>query len=550
VVDISTLGDDERRLAELGYKQELNRSWSGFSNFAISFSIISILAGCFTTFGQAWNNGGPVAISIGWPIISAFILVIGLCMSELVSAYPTSGGIYWWASKLGGVKAGYYTGWLNLIGLIAILASVVYGAALFLNVWLGSFSDSYATGFLGGDYIKQQFFWFLVLMVLVTAVNIFSSHLLAIINNVSVWWHVFGAAIVVLVLIFSPTSHQSLSFVFTERINNSGFGDANGLGFWFYILPLGFLLTQYTITGYDASAHLSEETQGAANQAAKGIWQSIFYSAIGGWILLLAFLFAATNTDYINSFDPAVNPYGGGSIFAVLFTSLSPAMFKLVVFISMSGQIYCSTACMTSASRMTYAFSRDGAVPGASLWARVTSSGTPRNAVLACAAAAVVLTLPALYKSPSGVPTAFYAVVSIGVIGLYLAFAIPIWYRWKQGDNFRAGPWTLGARYKWMCLVAVAEIAITSIYFILPFAPQGIPGHQTDGKDDFAWTAVNYTPLVFFGSMFLLWVGWHLSAKKWFTGPKMTIDLPAGVSAADEIALEHEHRGYHQPPNS
>ena len=122
------LNDDEQRLAELGYKQELNRTWSGFSNFAISFSIISILAGCFTTFGQAWNNGGPIAISIGWPLISVFILIIGFCMCELVSAYPTSGGIYWWASKLGGAKAGYYTGWLNLIGLLAIDASVAYGA--------------------------------------------------------------------------------------------------------------------------------------------------------------------------------------------------------------------------------------------------------------------------------------------------------------------------------------------------------------------------------------------------------------------------------------
>jgi amino acid transporter len=108
-VDTVQLDDDERRLSELGYKQELNRSWSGFSNFAISFSIISILAGCFTSFGLGWNNGGPAAIAWGWPIISAFILVIGMCMAELVSAYPTSGGIYWWASKLGGPKAGYYT---------------------------------------------------------------------------------------------------------------------------------------------------------------------------------------------------------------------------------------------------------------------------------------------------------------------------------------------------------------------------------------------------------------------------------------------------------
>jgi amino acid transporter len=539
VADLSHLSDDERRLAELGYKQELTRSWSGFSNFAISFSIISILAGCFTTFFQAWNNGGPIAISIGWPILSLCILVIGLCMSELVSAFPTSGGIYWWASKLGGVKAGYYTGWLNLIGLVAILASVVYGAATFLNVLLGSFSDSYTTGFLGGNYLYQQFFWFILLMVLVTAVNIFSSHLLAIINNVSVWWHVFGAALVVLIMIFGPKTHQSLGFVFSHAINNSGFGDEHGLHFWVYVLPLGFLLTQYTITGYDASAHLSEETQGAANQAAKGIWQSIFYSAIGGWILLLSFVFAATNTDYINSFDPATNPYGGGSIFAVLATSLSPALFKLVIFISVAGQIYCSTACLTSCSRMLFAFSRDGAVPGASQWAKVNSVGTPRNAVIASGVVGVILTLPALYKAPNGLPVAFSAVVSIGVVGLYLAFAIPIWYRWKAGSSFTPGPWTLGSRYKWMCLVAVIEIAVTSVAALLPGAPSAVPWNK-----DFTWTAVNYSPIVVGGTLILLWIGWHTSAKHWFTGPKHTIDLPTGVSGAEEISLEHHHRGY------
>jgi amino acid transporter len=529
---------DEQRLAELGYKQELHRSWSGFSNFAISFSIISILAGCFTTFGQAWNNGGPIAISLGWPIISVFILIIGLCMSELVSAFPTSGGIYWWASRLGGAKAGYYTGWLNLIGLIAIIASVAYGAAIFLNTFIDLFSDSYSSSFLGGNALSQQFFWFIVLMALVTAINIFSSHLLAVINNVSVWWHVAGAAIVVLVLVFGPKSHQSLSFVFTDRINNSGFGDGttSGLTFWLYVLPLGFLLTQYTITGYDASAHLSEETQGAANQAARGIWQSIFYSAIGGWILLLSFVFAATDLNAINASD---NPYGPGSALAVLASALSPGLFKLVVFISMTGQIYCSTACMTSTSRMIFAFSRDGAVPGARLWARVNANGTPRNAVLAAAVAGVVLTLPALYKAPNGAPVAFYAVVSIGVIGLYAAFAIPIWYRWRAGASFPPGPWTVGARYKWMCLLAVGEIVVTSVYFLLPFTPTGWPGNA-----DFTWTAVNYTPIVVLGALLAIWIGWHLSAKHWFTGPKRTVDLPAGVTGAEEIALEHEHKGY------
>ncbi|HVU93160.1 MAG TPA: amino acid permease, partial [Jatrophihabitans sp.] len=169
MADTVALSEDERRLAELGYKQELNRTWSGFSNFAISFSIISILAGCFTSFGLGWNNGGPAAIAWGWPIVSIFILVIGLCMSELVSAFPTSGGIYWWASKLGGPKAGYYTGWLNLIGLLAIDASVAYGCATFFDGMLNFFDSSYTPG-----NLNRVFLYFLVVLVLAALINIFS----------------------------------------------------------------------------------------------------------------------------------------------------------------------------------------------------------------------------------------------------------------------------------------------------------------------------------------------------------------------------------------
>src|SRR5690242_11405178 len=142
---------DEERLAQLGYKQELERSWSGFQNFAISFTIISILAGCFTTYYQAWNHGGPVAISWGWPVLSAFILIIGFCMSALVSAYPTAGGIYWWASKLGGAAWGWFTGWFNLIGLIAVTASVDYGCATFLNTLLGVYNVDTFNGVQTGD---------------------------------------------------------------------------------------------------------------------------------------------------------------------------------------------------------------------------------------------------------------------------------------------------------------------------------------------------------------------------------------------------------------
>ena len=302
--------------------------------------------------------------------------------------------------------------------------------------------------------------------------------------------------------------------MFTEQINNCGFSN-----YWFYVLPLGFLLTQYTITGFDASAHLSEETKGAHMSAARGIWQSIFYSAVGGYILLLSFLFVATNTDVINSFDPKVNPYGGGSIIAVLYTALGGGFaFKLVMLISTLGQIFCVTACLTSCSRMMFAFSRDGAVPKSNLWRKVNAKGTPINAVLVSSLLGVILTLPALWKSPSGVPTAFYAVVSVCVISLYLAFMIPIYLRLKMGDKFTPGEWNNGKKYKWMNAIAVAEIAIISVYFILPFAPAGTPGHS-----DFTWTAVNYAPIVTGGALILLWIWWNLSVKKWFTGPKSTL---------------------------
>ena len=156
----TSVDDDAKRLAELGYKQELASNWSGFSNFAISFSIISILAGCFTTFGQAWNNGGPSPSRWGWPLISIFILIIGLCMSELVSAYPTAGGIYWWAAKMGKPIHGWFTGWLNLIGLIAVTASVDYGCATFLNITLNRF-------FPGWDRtLTNAFILFAVILVL------------------------------------------------------------------------------------------------------------------------------------------------------------------------------------------------------------------------------------------------------------------------------------------------------------------------------------------------------------------------------------------------
>jgi amino acid transporter len=510
--ELIELDADEKLLAKLGYTQELRRSWSGFSNFAISFSIISILAGCFTSFGLGWNNGGPAAIAWGWPIVSIFILIIGLCLSELVSAFPTSGGIYWWASKLGGPKAGYYTGWLNLIGLIAIVASVAYGCATFLDLTLGTFSASWLAGY----SLTRVFIIFVVILAVAAVINIFSSHLLAIINNISVWWHVIGAAAVILILFLVPVHHASLHDVFAKTINNSGmFGGAtSGAGWLFFVLPISVILTQYTITGYDASAHLSEETKSAANAAARGIWQSIFYSGIGGWILLLAFLFAVQDADAVSK--------GGGAVAVIFSQAMSSSWVALVLLISTAGQFFCAVACLTSSSRMLFAFSRDRAVPGSKFWSSLSSKRVPAHGVVICAVIAAAITLPALVAvdingAPS--PVAFFAVVSIGVVGLYLAFAVPIYYRLKAGDDFAVGSWNLGAHYKWMAPIALIEIVITSIIALFPTSLGGMPWDPS-----FEWKYVNYTPLLVGGVLLLLWIFWHASVKKWFTGPINQVD--------------------------
>ena len=220
---------DECGLAELGYKQELSRSWSGFQNFAISFTIISILAGCFTTYDQAWNNGGPIAISWGWPIISIPILIIGFCMSELVSAYPTAGGIYWWASKLGGPVWGWFTGWFNLLGLIAILASVDYCCAPVPRHRPRPLRPQHLRANFG-DAVHALRRDVRAVRADPRAARHSSTSAAATSSRCSTASRCggtsLGVAVILGVLIFVPDDHASVDFVFTERINNSGFSAA------------------------------------------------------------------------------------------------------------------------------------------------------------------------------------------------------------------------------------------------------------------------------------------------------------------------------------
>jgi amino acid transporter len=518
------LTTDEQTLADLGYKQELHRGWSSFSNFAISFSIISVLAGCFTTYGQAFNNGGPIAISIAWPLISVLILVgVAFPMSELASAFPTAGGIYYWASKLGGAGWGWFTGWFNLIGLVAVVASVDFVCATFVMNLLGLYNLHFIFDFARAAGLTKtatvhytadvNFVLFALILLIHGLINVFSSHLVSLFNGISVWWHVIGVAVIVVILAAVPSHHASLSYVFGHRINNSGF---SGGMFWFYVLPVGFLLTMYTITGYDASAHVSEETHGAAESAPKGVWRSVFYSAVIGWIVLLAITFAiqkSKETTILHSAFPAIT---------IFETALSSAAAKAVILISTIGQLFCGMACVTSASRMTFAFSRDGAVPGHNLWRKLGRNRTPTWAVFFVCLFALIVTIPALFPNSLGTPVAFLAVTSISVIGLYIAYTIPVYLRWRKGDAFVPGPWNNGRKYRWMNPIGVVWVAICVIIFCLPFTPAGV--YFGNG---FSWSSVNYAPIVTLFVIAAVTIWYATSARKTFKGPIRTIDDPS-----------------------
>ena len=267
-----------------------------------------------------------------------------------------------------------------------------------------------------------------------------------------------------------------------------------------------------SITGFDASAHVSEETGGAGKTAAQGLWKSVAYSAVAGWVLLLSFLFAATHVKEINEafgFSPVI-----------FLTALPLGWAKLLLIITCVGQFFCGMSCVTAGSRMLFAFSRDKAVPGNKIWTKLDKNRNPSNAAIGLGVAGVILTIPALW-APEGtvVPVAFSAVTSVAVIGLFAGFAIPIWLRFKAGDSFKTGQWNLGKHYKWMAPVAVLEIILVSIYFVLPVVPTA-----NWFSPDFDLRDANYAPIALLIVIGGAYIWWLAGAKKSFRGARKTIN--------------------------
>jgi amino acid permease (GABA permease) len=479
--------EDEKRLHELGYAQELARRMSGFSNFAVSFTIISILSGCLTLYQFGMNTGGPVMIIWGWPIVGAFTLMVGLAMAEVCSSYPTAGGLYYWSAKLARRNAAawsWFTGWFNFLGQVAVTAGIDFGAAFFLNALL-----DLQFGF---DFTPPHtILLFGIILLLHALLNTFGVQLVSRLNDISVWWHVIGVVIIVGALVFLPDSHQSASFVFGEFVNNTGW--SSGL----YVALLGLLLAQYTLTGYDASAHMTEETHDAARSGPRGIVMSILVSLAAGWVLLIGLTFAIQ--DYKSE---VASPTPPAQIF---IDAIGDTGGKLLLLIVIGAQFFCGMSSVTANSRMIYAFSRDGALPASSFWHRVNKrTRTPTNAIWLAAAGAFLLGLPYLWNY-----TAYAAVTSIAVIGLYIAYVLPTFLRLRQGDDFVRGPWHLGRWSGPVGTIAVGWVVVITILFMLPQA------------SPVTFKSFNYAPIAVLVVLGFAGIWWLVSARNWFTGPKV-----------------------------
>ena len=194
--------DDRQQLHKLGYAQELYRSMGGFQNFAISFTIISILAGCLTSYYIAFNQGGPIAVTWGWLLVGGFCIIVALAMGEIASTYPTAGGLYYWASKLGGPAWGWFTGWFNLVGQIAVTAAIGYGCAVFTTSLLNLLFDYPNT-------IRWILFTYGMILFAAGLINMLKVPITAMLNSISAWWHMVGVLVFVAVLVIVPDTHKS-----------------------------------------------------------------------------------------------------------------------------------------------------------------------------------------------------------------------------------------------------------------------------------------------------------------------------------------------------
>ena len=408
----------------------------GFSSFALSFSIISVLTGVMSTYGDALRGGGPAALGLGWPLVSVGTLIVALAMGELASAFPTAGALYHWAALLGGAGWGWATAMMNLVAMVAIVAAIDLACSEALAATLGASS-------IAGYAI------FAAVLASHALVNVFSVRLVAILNDLSATVHIVGVVALVVALVGFSRLHgvgYALTTGFTTREDGS--------------YPLGFVgslvLGMWTFTGFDASAHASEETRDPARRVPWGIVSSVVVSAVAGYALVIALTLAIPNLFATARSDAA-------ALF-VLHGALGARWGSLAMGLVIAAMWFCGLSSVTSASRMLYAFARDGGVPFAHRIRAVHPRWkTPSYAILVATALPFFLTA-AIAPFDSEV---FIAIATLATMGFYVSYGIPIALGARarvRGAWKRRGPWhlaTMGVPIA--CIAAAWSIFVVAV---------------------------------------------------------------------------------------
>jgi amino acid transporter len=505
--------EDVKVLHSMGYSQELSRRMGGFQNFAISFSIICILAGGIGAYSVAFGAAGGGSIGIGWIVGSVFALLVAAGMAQIASAYPTAGGLYHWSSILGGRAWGWATAWINVIGLLFVVSSVNYGVYLLLRdlVLAGVFGMDPA-GFTGTHLTIAV----AVITLSQATLNYAGIRVTTILTDFSGYLILTVAIVLIVGLVAAAPVELDFSRL-TTFTNNTG---DPGAGTWpatpslFFAFVLGLLHVCYTITGFDASAHTAEETRDAQRAVPRGMLSAVFWSALFGWLLVTAVLLAMPDT--------AEGARKGASVFAyALDSSGMPSGLKSALAIGIVLANYlCALAGMTSLSRMIFAFARDGGIPGASRFLRRVNPThrTPGAAIWVGAALCFVL------GRVCGADASAYIILASGcAVFLYISYIMPIaagilaeGRRWTK-----KGPFNLGV---WSRPVGVLAVLGGGVLAFVGFQPP----YQLVGK-------------FLGGTVVFLVAVWFLSERKRFPGPPLTEADVARRQA--EIAAEEASLG-------
>lgn len=451
---------DESRIAELGYKQELRRDWTLLQNFGVSFSVISIVTGITTQFSYGLNTGGPGVMAAGWLIVVAFTFCIGLSMAEITSAVPTSGGPYFWAAILAPTPysafLAWLTGWFNFVGQFAVTTGISFGCAGLIST-----AATIKTNF--EPTAGRELGIYAAILTSHILINIFGVRLLRYLNNSSIIVHSLGIGSLAIAVVAKAPTHLTRQEVFSHFYDGTA-ATAGAVGWSVraspaYVAVTGVLLSQYTITGFDASAHLSEETHNAEWSAPIGVLVAIGCSAIFGYFLLLCLLFSIQ--DFSATVDP--NQNYGQPVFKILVDVFGKDGALVLISLIIICVWHCGLFSLTSNSRMMFAFSRDRALPR--FFDHVNSRfQSPERTICLAAALAFVLALPSLGSS-----VAFSAATSIATIGLYISYALPILIAVIWPRNMAKGPFNMGVFSRpvgiiscsWVCFLPLSCSPLT-----------------------------------------------------------------------------------------